>query len=186
MTTPVTTLAEWKAYRARLRSELLSLQSSPLRPGLRADAWTPRQVFHHVLLVDASAADLLERLLVKAGPLSDRDPQEPWPVRAELMDFPLDTAFSVPAFRGTDPKAEISDKVLRDLEATTMARQTALAERAQQSHLEGVSFPHPLAGRLNFYEWILFGGVHERLHLTQLKWDVDFAQGQTTKRQESV
>jgi hypothetical protein len=172
MTNPVTSLKEWKTYRAELRAALTALQLVPLRAGLRADAWTPRQVLHHVLLVDASSADLLERLVSKAGAVSERDPGDPWPFHAELMDFPLDTAFSVPAFRGTEPKLDVSDRVLRDLEASTLRRHVSLAEHADRFRLEGVVFPHPLAGKLNFYEWLVFGGIHESLHLTQLKRDV--------------
>jgi hypothetical protein len=43
---------------------------------------------------------------------------------------------------------------------------------AQRKKLDAIAFPHPLAGKLNFYEWLAFGGIHERLHLTQLQSDV--------------
>lgn len=172
MTNPVTNQAEWRTFRARCRTELSQLQKKALKPGLRADAWTPREVLHHVLLVDASTANLLERLLSKAKDLSSRAPDEPWPVRAELMDFPLDTAFSVPAFPGTEPQRSVSDKALAELESSNERRHEALADQASRLQLDRVSFPHPLAGRLNFYEWLAFGGIHERLHLTQLRQDV--------------
>jgi len=172
MTDPVTSLAEWKTYRARLRVALTELLPLPLKSGLRADAWTPRQVLHHVLLVDASSADLLERLQAKAGKLPERDRHAPWSFRAELMDFPLDTAFSVPAFRGTEPKADVSDRVLRELEVRTTERHAKLAEQADRYRYDAVTFPHPLAGKLNFYEWLVFGGIHESLHLTQLQRDI--------------
>jgi hypothetical protein len=173
MTNPVANMTEWKTYRSALRAELLALQNKTLKPGIRRDAWTPRQVLHHVLLVEASSADLMERLAAKAGTVPERNPAEPWPIRAELMDFPLDTAFSVPAFKGTEPKADVSDKILKDLQADVLARHEALAQKAQRWQYDTVSFPHPLAGRLNFYEWLVFDGIHESLHLRQLKQDVE-------------
>lgn len=172
MNHPLTNQAEWRAFRAQARSELTSLQKSALKPGLRAEAWTPREVLHHVLLVDESTANLLERLLSKAKDLSPRPSDEPWPVRAELMDFPLDTAFSVPAFPGTEPQRSVSDRALTELEASNQRRHEALADQASRLQLDRVSFPHPLAGRLNFYEWLAFGGIHEKLHLVQLRQDV--------------
>ena len=132
-------------------------------------------MLHHVLLVEASTATLLERLAAKSASAPRRHPHEPWPVRPELMEFPLDTAFSVPAFRGTEPKRDVSAKVLDGLEADTQTRHSAMAELAARSAFDGVSFPHPLAGKLNFYEWLVFGGIHEKLHLTQLRRDIGAA-----------
>lgn len=163
---------EWQNYRNHLRAELIGLQGAVLRPGLRDGAWTPRQVFHHVLLVDAGTADLLEKLSSKAGAVAPRNPDQPWPFREVLMDFPLDTAFSVPAFKGTEPKADVADRILRQLAESNLQRHTALASRAQRSSYDSIEYPHPLAGRLNFYEWLVFGGIHESLHLQQLRQDV--------------
>jgi len=170
MTQPLT-LDEWTSFRANLRSRLREHLGRSLKPGIRPDAWTPAEVLHHVLLVDASTADLMERLASRAGNPGPRG-TEPWPVRAELMDFPLDTAFSVPAFRGTEPKRSISTKALDSLEKEVGTRLASLAAKASARTLDDVAFPHPLAGKLNFYEWLVFGGVHERLHLTQLENDL--------------
>lgn len=172
MTPSIHSLAEWQSFRDNLRTRLRATLGRGLRPGLRADAWTPREVLHHILLVDASTAALMERLAKKAEPLEERPADEPWPVRDELMDFPLDTAFSVPAFRGTEPDRSVSAKALEALEREVGERLLALAALASSRRLEGSHFPHPLAGRLNFYEWLMFGGVHEKLHLTQLESDI--------------
>jgi hypothetical protein len=172
MHTSVTNLAEWRTFRANQRLRLTQLLAFRLSVDGRSDAWSSREVLHHVLLVDSTTADLLDRLLKKAGELTPRDPNLPWPFRDVLMDLPLDTAFSVPAFRGTEPQAKVSDKTLEKLQREVGARHEALAERAHQVQLDAIAFPHPLAGKLNFYEWLVFGGIHERLHLTQLELDV--------------
>lgn len=170
MTAPQT-LDEWTQFRADLRNRLWSLFGKSLKSTLRSEAWTPAEVLHHVLLVDGGTADLLERLVAKERVANPRG-SEPWPVRAELMDFPLDTAFSVPAFKGTEPKRSITAKALEKLEREVGERLGALAATAASRDLDAVAFPHPLAGKLNFYEWLVFGGVHERLHLTQLESDL--------------
>lgn len=164
--------ASWQTFRDELRARLRSHLGQPLISGIRADAWTPEEVLHHVLLVDASAADLLERLVAKVKVLEPRDPLVEWPVRQELMDFPLDTAFSVPAFRGTEPKRGMSIPVLQSLEATVQERHRVLVEKGTRYRLDEVTFPHPLAGKMNFYEWLVFGGIHEGLHLTHLENDL--------------
>lgn len=164
-------LKQWKDWRAGLRAELKGLVGRPLPRGHRVEAWTARQVLHHLFLSDRGTAALLERLLAKAGPGAARGPGD-WPVRPELLDFPLDTAFSVPAFRGTEPRARVSDRELTALEDDVVPRLLALAEAADGRDLEPTKFPHPLAGPLNFYEWLVFGGVHDGLHLRQLKDDL--------------
>ena len=172
MTDAITSFAELKKFRAHVRANLKALLLAKLLPGVRPEAWTPRQVFHHVLLAESGSMGLLERLVAKAKELSERDAKEPWPIGQELLDFPLDTAFSIAAFRGTDPDENIPDKDLSALEDSVHSRHLALAELAQHKQLDGLAFPHPLAGKLNFYEWLAFGGIHERLHLLQLRRDV--------------
>jgi hypothetical protein len=172
MNLPLTSHFDLEHQRATIRHSLRFLLGASLGPGLRADAWTPFEVFHHVLLVEASSADLLERLAAKHKDAAERNPAEPWPIRQELLDFPRDTAFSVPAFRGTEPKANVTLQALDALEESTWARHEALADLAQWKRFDDVSFPHPLAGKLNFYEWLAFGGIHERLHVVQLGRDI--------------
>ena len=160
------------AMRRRVREELRSLQASPLSPP-SGDAWTPRQVLQHILQAEHNAIVLLEKLVTKAGPLPSSAPAGPLPIRDELLGFDLERAMSIPAARGTEPEGEIDDDALGALETSVQARFHALLDLGKAHDLGGISFPHPLAGRLNFYEWLVFGVVHEELHLRLLRRNVE-------------
>ena len=49
---------------------------------------------------------------------------------------------------------------------------TELAEAAGRYRCESIVFPHPLVGRMNFYEWLAFALFHERAHIRRLENDL--------------
>ena len=160
------TFPEFIKRRKRSRQALLSWCSSSTEPGSEG-RWSARMVYHHVLLAESGALSLLERLVEKAGTLPEVAIEGPMPVREELFSFDLVRAMSVPAARGTEPDPDVLDSELRELETSTEERYASLLELGKKRDLRSVSFPHPLAGRMNFYEWLAFGLVHEELHLGQ-------------------
>lgn len=160
---------EWQDFRQLLREELRGLLDLPLPEDARPEAWTPREVFHHVLLAEAGTVRLLERLS-EAGVAPG--PEAAWPFRNELLAFSLEKAMGVGPLNNTDPNPEIGDKELDDLEEALQLRLQALAERGDAVDLSEAGYPHPLAGQLNFYEWLVFTSVHEALHLQRLRLDL--------------
>jgi len=53
---------------------------------------------------------------------------------------------------------------MRRSRAAVMAMRT----RIEAIDVSNVTFPHPVFGPLNLYEWLLFIGMHERRHLAQI------------------
>ena len=157
--------------RTQVRLELKAALGRKLPTDGRIGAWSPGEVFHHILLTNQSSQNLLSRLFAKAKNLP-LDPLVDWPVRPELRDFPQDKAFSIVAFPGTEPEFGLGGKDLESIEIRVDAGFRELLELTSRFRLEALSFPHPLAGRMNFYEWLVFGVVHERLHLDLLLKDL--------------
>ena len=139
----------------------------------RMGAWSPLEVFHHVLLVNQLSLNILERLFSRAKDLPENHPLTLWPVREELGVFPLERAFSVPAFTGTDPDRLVTLETLEALEKEEAEKYASLLDKSSPYDCSGLIFPHPLMGRMNFYKWIYFGVVHERLHLEKLIGDLE-------------
>ena len=57
------------------------------------------------------------------------------------------------------------------LAALHQSRQAILdaASQAGEYDLSGVTWPHPALGDINFYQWVLFIGKHEKRHLGQIE-----------------
>jgi hypothetical protein len=166
------TLNEWNRWRADLRTGLHADLARPLATGARAEAWTGRQVLHHILLTNASIVRLGERLLEqKPAWADDQGPDWGWPVAPALLDFPAARAFSIAAVPGTEPSNSVTAQALADLEAETDRGFARLGEVASQRRCAELIFPHRLAGPMNFYEWLVFATVHEHLHRERLQAD---------------
>lgn len=162
---------QWLEYRTGTRQELRGFLHASLPHKAREEAWTPREVLHHVLRTEVTTLPLFERFSTKAGGASPRK-AEPWNIREELFSFSLDRAMSIPAFHNTDPDPAVTDDVLDSLSASNMRCFDEFADLGDRMDLSHLVFPHPLAGKLNFYEWLVFGVVHEWLHLRRLKSDL--------------
>ena len=162
---------DWTEERHLVRAELKSLLKHVLPPEVRKDAWTPKEVLHHILVANRGSLHLLERLYSRGSDFSARVSGS-WPVREELLDFSEQRAFSVGAFPGTEPDRTVTNDVMQEMEALEDEKFQTLGTAADSLELQRLGFRHPLAGTLNFYEWLCFCTVHERLHLARLKKDL--------------
>jgi len=80
--------------------------------------------------------------------------------------FPADAPSVVPGIPG--PADASRDEVLRRLEASR--RLVARAARSIAGHeTDPCPLEHPFVGRLRCGEWLLFSGVHDLLHVEQLR-----------------
>lgn len=163
---------KWHEYRTSTRQELKALLAVPLPHGARSKAWTPREVLHHVLRTEVSTLTLFERFVARADGAKFRKPSQPWTIREELFSFSLDRAMSVPPFRNTEPDPAVTDTELESLAASSSSRFQEYAGIGDTLDLAHLDYPHPLAGKLNYYEWLVFTPVHEWLHLRRLKSDL--------------
>ena len=59
-------------------------------------------------------------------------------------------------------------EVLAALQQSRQAILSAVAP-AGEYDLSGVTWPHPALGDINFYQWVLFIGKHEKRHLGQIE-----------------
>jgi hypothetical protein len=152
------------------RFALLAMHSKQI--GDRDGAWTPVQVLEHVLLTEQSIITLLKRLRKKARNIPPREPGAEWPVRQELTGDYGPGAMVVAPFSGTEPEGQLDDAQLKELGEANSSELQELMDFADTHEVSGISFPHPYVGRLNFYKWLIFSAVHERLHIEHLSKDL--------------
>jgi hypothetical protein len=133
-------------------------------------AWSVSEVLNHVSLVDEANAKLTSNLLKRAH--ATALPPDPSPDASEIhsMDEILPTMaaqkFQAPEFVTPDSHATASESLAR----LTASRERMLAnvEQLDGLDLSGLTFPHPFAGPLNAYQWILVAGAHEYRHAEQI------------------
>lgn len=163
---------EWNEFRHGIRNDLLSMLHTHLPAGTRPDAWTPRQVFHHVLKVDRSIVGLLEKFVAKAEGALPREAGKPWLVKKSVLEISGEKAMAIPPSEKAVPDPVVTGVDLDFLSATTTMSLDELADLGDRLDLGHFTFPHPLTGPMNFYEWLVFACVHESLHVQRLKGDL--------------
>ena len=134
------------------------------------DKWSPAEILSHLLQVEEMIDSILQRMIERAerkNEIPSEPPPGDIPVAGEI-DKAKPGFLSVPAFRGTEPKPGMDrDGMLQSLAVAHEKTKKHLAF-AGSHDLRNLLFPHPLLGRLNFYEWLVFLAVHEEVHAGEI------------------
>ncbi len=161
-------LAELEQSRRELLSVVQALPESQRDAAPVGDAWSVSQILEHLSIVEDSGGRLISKLMKQAQ---------------EAGAFESDASSvlgSLDAFGFEDQtrRIEAPDMVCPKSGLTTaqaLERMQAVRERLVEKLLQGsglalgtVSFPHPIFGPLNGYQWILTIAKHERRHMAQI------------------
>jgi hypothetical protein len=154
--------------RAKFLDSVSGLSEAQLAHKPEGSAWAISDVINHVSLTDEANAKLTSNMLKRA----DRLAADPSPSDSVLnsMDhiFPHMNAgkFQAPDFVTPHANASVEESMAR-LKASR-ERMLANVEQLDGFDLTGLTFPHPFAGDLNAYQWILVAGAHEARHASQI------------------
>lgn len=161
---------------AVLDAELAALSQAvqsvpePLRSQRPApDRWSVAEILEHLALVEQSVLKGCTRQFAAACAAGLPDEAETSPVRDSLP--PERVANRARALQAPDPfhprGAEAAD-AWADVEAVRV-RFHEFVRACDGRALEQVSFPHPMLGPLNLYQWLLFVAGHQARHAAQIR-----------------
>ena len=165
-------LAELRAELDRTRDGLLAAVASvpaelaALRP--EADRWSVAEVVEHLRIVE----DRTGRLLGKLGKQAET-------VGPEVSSASVLSSLDHYGLRSPERRIGAPDAVA-PTGAITLAEGLAglvesrrqlleLLHRVSGRALDELAAPHPLLGRLSFYQWLLFLAQHEERHASQVR-----------------
>jgi hypothetical protein len=165
-------LAELVDYATAQRTALLAAVSTvpeSLRDErIHAGTWSIAEVLEHLHRVESGIARLLLRTIERGrGRLPEE--QETGSLLNSLDAYTLtrrDRRLLAP-----DPVAPRGDyTAAQGLAALALSREALLAaiRSGDGLALGQLTFPHPLLGSLDLYQWILFVGQHEARHAAQI------------------
>lgn len=133
-------------------------------------AWSVAGVLDHLRLTETSISKLLH-VTVSRVPLADRVLEtETTSVLHRLDPARLsdrDRRANAPASVQPRTDLPVADAIA-GLEASRVALRNTLRE-ADGLALGNFSYPHPMFGALDFYQWLLFLGLHESRHACQIR-----------------
>ncbi len=155
--------------RGNLMATIHGMDQSSLSWKKNAESWSALQVLDHVQLVELKVVLLLERLSSRA---MDRHRLE----LADMIDVPANVALSefiprydsIPAYPATEPATDRSLSEIQDRLDESRAQLLKLAKIGRDHDCSRLIAPHPVAGRLNYYEWVCLVAEHDRVHADQI------------------
>ncbi|HXU09502.1 MAG TPA: DinB family protein [Blastocatellia bacterium] len=156
--------------RERLLGSVSGLSETQLNHKSEDNAWSICEVIHHVSLVDEANAKLTSNMLKRSR--AEQLPPDASPDGSELhsMDeiFPRmnEAKFQAPEFVAPHANASVDESLARL--GASRERMLANLEQLDGLDLSGLTFPHPFAGPLNAYQWVLMAGAHEFRHTEQI------------------
>jgi hypothetical protein len=155
------------------RSELITMVSDldESATGARAapGQWSIGEIMHHLVLMENLVTTLLEKQIPRA-----RDRGIGADTNSESVVHSLDwyqiekVVDKLTAPQSVVPAAGLTRGELLSLLSDSRAKLLRAISEADGIDLSQMHFPHPVLGRLDMYQWILFVGKHERRHIAQI------------------
>ena len=133
--------------------------------------WSISDILHHMALTDEANAKLAANMLKQASEKTlPADPTPEGSVLASLDEFmpKLATAGRVQAPDRVAPRSHLP--AAESIARLEVSRDKVVAawERLSEYDVSGLTFPHPLLGDLNGYQWLIIAGRHESRHTDQI------------------
>lgn len=156
--------------REKLLESVSGLSEAQLDHKSGDDAWSISDVVHHVSLVDEANAKLTSNMLKKARanqPPPDGSPDDSVLHSMDEIFARMGAAkFQAPDFVEPHSHSPVEESLSRL--RTSRERMLANVEQLNGLDLSELTFPHPFAGELNAYQWVLMAGAHESRHAEQI------------------
>jgi hypothetical protein len=157
--------------REKLVASISGLSEAQLNYKQNDNTWSVSDVLNHVSLVDEANAKLTSIMLKKVR--AETPPADPSPESSELHS--LDEIFKVmsvskfqaPEFVTPHAPSSIEDSLNRLRESRE--RMLSNLQQLDGMDLRELTHPHPFAGPLNTYQWVLVAGAHEHRHAEQIE-----------------
>ena len=169
------------ADRQKLLASIEGLNQSQLDYRTADGQWSISDILHHMALTDEANAKLMSRMLAKAESLNL--PPDPSPDGSEIHSLDQFAEATRTKAQAPDFVTPQSQLPVEESLARLAASREKLADTVEQLakyDLYQLTYPHPLLGNLDLYQWLLIGGRHEARHASQIrkmKSEPDFPQG---------
>jgi hypothetical protein len=155
--------------RARLIERMSSLGAGQEAARASADSWSVAEITEHLSLVEKQIVKLTGLMLMKAesGGAQAKADGTIEPVELEqIIERSSREKYQSPETARPSGKVTVTDS-LAVMRASREAL-NGLRPRLETTNLASVSYPHPVFGPLNLYEWLVMIGIHEERHLRQI------------------
>jgi hypothetical protein len=161
-------------YLAEARHALLAtvnhLTAAQLQRRPAEQVWSPGETLEHLRLTESSIVKILRKLLRETDLNSLGLESEASSVMSRLDAFGLEQVVRrIPAPPFVQPAPEADGQAALVGLGRSRADLLHVMAQADGWAVGSLSFPHPIIGPLDFYQWVLFVAQHEVRHTCLIK-----------------
>jgi uncharacterized damage-inducible protein DinB len=137
-----------------------------------AESWSIAGIVEHLSIVEMKLVELTEGLIKQAesmGKWNTRPDKGIGPVSLEeIVKVSKDKKYSAPEFVKPTGGARVRDSITK----MRLSRKTLhdLQSRIEELDMAGLTYPHPIFGPIDLYQWLGVSGLHEYRHLGQIEF----------------
>ena len=163
-------LKELDAARKRLMDSVVSLSQADVDFSPSAERWSIGEILDHLRLIEDSAVRVLRKLADKAEKAGCGPDPGTGSVFRGLDRFRIENVVDkIAAPASVAPTKSIPGRQLVDALADSRAALMEALALCARFDLTQLSFPHPVLGRLDGYQWALYVAGHEERHRRQIE-----------------
>ncbi|MCP9495368.1 MAG: DinB family protein [Pyrinomonadaceae bacterium MAG19_C2-C3] len=157
-------------YRTLLLERVNPLSQSQLDWRATQDDWSIGEVLDHLYLVETGSSKVLYKYATELKDKNFSAPPLDGSALTSLDHFQVETIQTKrKAPEAVVPRSGVTKaELLAQLEGCR-ARLLQTIDALDAYDLHQFHFPHPVFGKIDLYQWIIFIGKHERRHITQVE-----------------
>jgi DinB superfamily len=132
--------------------------------------WSPSEILHHLYLTETQMTILLEKQIARGIKKGIGPDSETHSVLTSLDKYNIATPKTkLKAPTRSEPQPNLPKNEIIKMLSTSRQNLLNTIENASNTNLSLLFFPHPMMGKLNMYQWLIFIGQHEDRHRAQIK-----------------
>jgi uncharacterized damage-inducible protein DinB len=163
-------LSETETARERLLAFVAAIPEAAFDARGEKGGWTVAEVLHHLHRMEELVTSLVSRQAVRAREKGVGPDLGGESLLHSLDRFSIETVTDrLTAPESVAPQAGLGKGELLAMLRDSRARLRKTLEDAADVDLSRLQLPHPVLGRIDMYQWVLFIGKHEMRHLGQIQ-----------------
>lgn len=157
--------------RERLFNRVEGLTDEQANAHLNPDTWSVTDIIEHLTIMEDRLLRMMKVMLTKAEGASTESnggtiEMKPFSID-EFVERSRREKYTAPEAVRPSGTARLDD-LLAKMRASR-EEVHALRPRIEATDLSTFTYPHPVFGPLNFYQWLALIGIHEERHLGQIE-----------------
>jgi uncharacterized damage-inducible protein DinB len=161
---------ETESARERLLAFVTAIPDASFDRRREPGGWSVAEVLHHLCRMEDVVTSLLSRQAARAREKGTGPDVGGESLLHSLDRFSIETVSDrIKAPDSVAPRTGLAKGELLSLLHASRAQLRKTLEEAADVDLSRLQFPHPVLGRIDMYQWVLYLGKHEMRHLGQIE-----------------